>query len=471
MSENSSFNEIELLQLCITGNHSVYGQIVERYKTLICSITYSICGDLGKSEDLAQESFIIAWRKLGDLQDLKKFKSWLCTIARNLAKRSLRKRSFHTTELDNDLVETDNVALPGNELIRIEEETLVWQTLEKIPEAYREPMVLFYREEQSIAKVAEAMDLSKDVIKQRLSRGRKMVKEHLAALINSTLTQSRPSKAFTTTIVSAVATMSASSAKAAGTGTVASGTTVAGLGFFSAALAPILLKLPLIGWLIKLQLDSARDEQERRWTIQCFVLIALIEIPLILGQFSLNWEDLTPIGIEPWHFMILNLLPVFVICWRFDRKIRAHRQDWVYGSRDRLELCSHETYLLCIKYLASVLIFPAVLFIKVSDYKLLIAMVILLFFVPYLAVVLHRSFPSRTRLCQILSACIGVPALMFILLVYFLRVSYEEVLTGLGSDYFLWFTFTVQGVIIAEAISIALVWKKFNSQNENIENE
>ncbi len=57
--------DAELIQLCRHGNQNAYGQIVERYQTLACSVGYSRCGDLALSENLAQEGFILAWQKSG----------------------------------------------------------------------------------------------------------------------------------------------------------------------------------------------------------------------------------------------------------------------------------------------------------------------------------------------------------------------------------------------------------------------
>ena len=61
---------------------------------------------------------------------------------------------------------------PAESALSREEETVVWRTLEQIPETYREPLILFYREDQAVAEVAAALDLSEDAVKQRLSRGR-----------------------------------------------------------------------------------------------------------------------------------------------------------------------------------------------------------------------------------------------------------------------------------------------------------
>ena len=192
--------DAELIQLCRNGNQNAYGQIVERYQTLICSVCYNRCGDLALSEDLAQDGFILAWQKLDDLKDISKFKAWICTIVRNLANRSsqrLDRSVTHTAaHLDAVVDIPSDIESPVERAVSAEEEKLVWQALADVPENYREPLILFYREEQSVARVAEALDLSEDAVKQRLSRGRNMLRQHLAAVVESVLADSKPAKAF-----------------------------------------------------------------------------------------------------------------------------------------------------------------------------------------------------------------------------------------------------------------------------------
>src|SRR5262245_64898073 len=75
----------QLWQRSGEGDREAFGRIVERYQSLICSLAYSACGNLGASEDLAQETFLAAWRKLGELREPARLRAWLCGIVRNLA--------------------------------------------------------------------------------------------------------------------------------------------------------------------------------------------------------------------------------------------------------------------------------------------------------------------------------------------------------------------------------------------------
>src|SRR5690242_7476614 len=157
-------NDAELVGASLAGDRDAFGQIVARYQSLICSLAYSATGSLGESEDLAQETFITAWKHLGHLRERQKLKAWLCGIARNCINNALRRegrRPLRTAEVLEEAHEPASAEpLPPDQTISKEEEALLWRSLERIPEIYREPLVLFYREQQSIENVAAALDLS-----------------------------------------------------------------------------------------------------------------------------------------------------------------------------------------------------------------------------------------------------------------------------------------------------------------------
>src|SRR6266550_3189411 len=84
-------NDAELVAASLAGNRDAFGQIVSRYQSLICSLAYSATGSLGQSEDLAQETFITAWKHLRHLREQHKLRAWLCGIARGLIGKALRR--------------------------------------------------------------------------------------------------------------------------------------------------------------------------------------------------------------------------------------------------------------------------------------------------------------------------------------------------------------------------------------------
>ena len=174
-------DDTDLVASSLAGNQEAFGRIVARYQSLICSLAYSATGSLSASEDLAQKIFVTAWKQLSSLREPAKLRSWLCRIARNLicdALRDQHREPSHAAETLDAAVDSPALEPPPSEqAMNKEEEAILWRSVERIPQSYRELLVLFYREHQSIEKVAQALELTEDAVKQRLSRGRKLLHE------------------------------------------------------------------------------------------------------------------------------------------------------------------------------------------------------------------------------------------------------------------------------------------------------
>ena len=213
------------------GDKAAFAEVVRHYQDIVSGITYNITGDFHKSEDLAQETFLIAWNKLGELTHTTNITAWFCTIARNLAKRSYRKKTEQSSESLNETA--SNLPDPATELLRREQSELVWSTIEKIPDPYRETLILYYRSDQSVKNIAEATGVSEESVRQRLVRARKSLKSKLESMIGNVLHETVPGEMFTFSVLAAlpgVAMLStvAEAATAATTGTAATGTVAAG---------------------------------------------------------------------------------------------------------------------------------------------------------------------------------------------------------------------------------------------------
>src|SRR5947207_2684287 len=241
-------SDSELVTQSLAGNRDAFGWIVARYQSLLCSLAYSATGSLSQSEDLAQETFITAWTQLADLREPEKLRSWLCRISRNLTYDALRKQGREPSHKAEPLEEIQESPapepLPSDYTISREEEAILWRSIERIPESYRQPLVLYYREHRSVESVAAALDLSEDAVKQRLSRGRKLLHEQVLAFVEGGLQRTSPGKAFTVGVLAALPAFTVS-AKAAAVGVAAAkgGITAkaaAASGLFGAFLAPAL---------------------------------------------------------------------------------------------------------------------------------------------------------------------------------------------------------------------------------------
>src|ERR1700733_5551125 len=83
--------DAELVSRSLAGDRDAFSRIVSRYQILICSVAYNRLGNLGQSEDVAQETFITAWKHLGLLREPEKLRAWLCGIVNYRILKALRR--------------------------------------------------------------------------------------------------------------------------------------------------------------------------------------------------------------------------------------------------------------------------------------------------------------------------------------------------------------------------------------------
>ncbi len=209
--------ETELVLAAQQGNAAAFGELVKRYQNMVTSLVYSKTGDLQRSEDIAQQAFLTAWSKRTELREVQRFGAWLRSIATHLTLNSNRKwgkTSHATLEMDaaNEPASSEG---PSEAATLRERNELLWRTLKNIPEEYREPLVLYYREEKSVAQVAERLGLSVDTVKQRLSRGRSMLKDEIEQFVEDLLGASKPGVSFTSAVLLSLPSTSVGVAKTA----------------------------------------------------------------------------------------------------------------------------------------------------------------------------------------------------------------------------------------------------------------
>src|SRR5438876_876971 len=77
-------SDAELLEASRRGERDAFGAIVGRYQRVVSAVSYSRTRDRALGDDVAQETFIAAWRQLDQLREPSRLRSWLCGIARNL---------------------------------------------------------------------------------------------------------------------------------------------------------------------------------------------------------------------------------------------------------------------------------------------------------------------------------------------------------------------------------------------------
>lgn len=323
-------HDAELVTQAQSGDAASFGLLVERHQSLVCSFALGICGDLHRSEDMAQETFVAAWRQLGELREPGKFKSWICGIVRNVANSSLRKdkRTPMAQPGDDCGDETQfDMLTPAEQVIDSEERAILLRQLLELPSLYREPMVLFYRQNQSVASVAEVLGISENAVKQRLSRGRALLTDRVERALGSVLHTTVPSAAFTLAVMGALfastTTASAVTVASAG-GKLAKGTALSGT-----VAAPFIGVVAGLWSIFHSQTQSARTPRERRfavWVLGGFTALGLV------ASFAFGMRGIGMIAQSPW-LVSLSLLGGVLI-----QSVAFAFGFWFYRRRQRIRL-------------------------------------------------------------------------------------------------------------------------------------
>ena len=213
-----------------SADPSDFADLVRRYQGLVCAVAYSATGDRAVSEEVAQEAFLVAWRKLPELDEPPVMPGWLCGIARNLARNARRKLGRERPDPVIAEAAPDARPTPHDTAADREAAELVWRALEDLPDEVREPLVLYYRSEQSIREVADSLGLSEEAARQRLSRGRKALRAGVAELVERALAASKPGAAFTAAVLAALDTDAAAAPATAAASPAAGGAASGGAG-------------------------------------------------------------------------------------------------------------------------------------------------------------------------------------------------------------------------------------------------
>ena len=162
------------------GDHAAYGSLVARHQGRVRGWLRHLSGDYAEADDLAQEAFVRAWTRLGDLKDAARFASWLMKIAYNEFLQSRRSAKKRRRLAERMAVERDAhgsmapEAQPDNavELERV---------LAVLSQRERTVVVLNYAYGYSHGEVSELTGLALGTVKSLIRRGSKKVREKLDA--------------------------------------------------------------------------------------------------------------------------------------------------------------------------------------------------------------------------------------------------------------------------------------------------
>lgn len=165
----------DLVRLAGAGDAAAFARLYDRYGRMVHGLVLArVTPHLSRSDvdDLVQDVFLTAWRRLNALRDPAAFGGWLAAIARNRATDACR-RHQKAEEL------TEHVAVPDTTADRLDAEAVL-ALIGTLPQAYRETLVLRLVEGLSGPEIAAQTGLTPASVRVNLHRGMKLLREKLA---------------------------------------------------------------------------------------------------------------------------------------------------------------------------------------------------------------------------------------------------------------------------------------------------
>ncbi len=175
------------------GDKAAFDLLVLKYQHKIVHLVNRYVKDPSEAQDVAQDTFIKAYRALGDFRGDSAFYTWLYRIAINTAKNYLLSRSRRHFDYEIDVQDAEQVEnapqlkdieTPEHQLMNEQIVAVIRAAIENLPEEMRIAITLREFEGMSYEEIAEAMDCPIGTVRSRIFRAREAIDQKLNPLLD-----------------------------------------------------------------------------------------------------------------------------------------------------------------------------------------------------------------------------------------------------------------------------------------------
>lgn len=183
-----NLEDAEIVAAVLKGDQELYGELVQRYQGRLVNYLYRLLRSVQAAEDLAQEVFFKLYQALDRYDPKYKFSTWLFRVAQNAAIDRIRKRRLQLVSMDrtgDPDAPTGTWEFPSSnpdpygDLRNVERGEAIQAAIDRLPWDYRELIVLRHFGELSYDEIAKLKEMPLGTVKNKLFRGRQMMKEEL----------------------------------------------------------------------------------------------------------------------------------------------------------------------------------------------------------------------------------------------------------------------------------------------------
>ena len=193
-------DDVQLVRKILSGDDAAFGTLVEKYQKSVHTLVWRKIGDYHYAEDIMQDAFLQAYKKLSTLKNPNQFAGWLYVIANRLCIDWMRKQKWMqeqkivTQSLEDTPIEeiekssyTRHVSAQRQTESTERCNAIVKKLLEKLPESERTVVMLYYLDEMSTKEIGKFLGMSVNTIASRLHRARKRLQVDQELLVQEIL--------------------------------------------------------------------------------------------------------------------------------------------------------------------------------------------------------------------------------------------------------------------------------------------
>ncbi len=171
----------EAVRAVMAGDRHAFAALVDRHLSAVMAVVSRIVCNRADAEDLAQDTFVRAFQRLGQYGQEHSFRNWLLKIATNLALNHLQARRRERSRYPQIAEGRPECVEAADEPSDVPGPSQWQKWLARLDESHRAAIVLFHFHELSYAEVAEAMNIPVNTVRTYLHRGRRRLRELMSA--------------------------------------------------------------------------------------------------------------------------------------------------------------------------------------------------------------------------------------------------------------------------------------------------
>jgi RNA polymerase sigma-70 factor (ECF subfamily) len=201
--ENLKDKVAQLIERTLHGDKDAFCVLVSEYQNAVYGLAFHYLRNFADAQDVAQDVFLEAYRRLGTLQHPEKFASWLYSITANLCKMWLR-RQRETVSIDEitqkeayNLFKNAQMQTPDYVCEQQELHEQVMEAIAQLPEPNRIVVTLCYIDGLSYKEISDFLDVPTGTVKSRLHRAKQILKKELVDMVAQDFKEHKLDQSFT----------------------------------------------------------------------------------------------------------------------------------------------------------------------------------------------------------------------------------------------------------------------------------